>query len=217
MFRLRWSKLVYSCGLLKWNPCVHRISRPLYCPSTYTHFLGLPLHTGQYLWLFTNYACQCQGQGRDNQGQAGTSWDKAGTNRDKQTQTGTVLFCPCLSLLVPVCPCPSLYVQVCPLPVPACPCLSLSVPVCPCLPLFVHVCLYILFTCISPPADEYHSLHQMKIVTLNLLVKATVPMHTNLILTSLIFFFYFYFSRTLSFNLNSSTWFLEEEKKFLSV
>ena len=72
--------------------------------------------------LFTNYASQCQGQGREKQGQAGTrqgqsgtrqgkTWtsrDKAetrqgqtGTSRDKQGQSLSVPACPCLSLSAP--------------------------------------------------------------------------------------------------------------------
>ena len=103
--------------------------------------------------LFTNYASQCKGHRRDKQGQAGTRQGQTGTNRDKPGQTGTFPFCPCLSLLVPTCPCLSLSVH-------ACPCLSLSVPVCPCLSLSVPVCLYICYTFMSTPADEYNSLHQ---------------------------------------------------------
>ena len=87
--------------------------------------------------LFTNYASQCQEQRRDKQGQAGTKQGQAGT-RHGQTEIGREkqghsLFCPCLSLFVPVCPCLSMLV-------PACPCLSLSIPVCPCLSLSVSVC-----------------------------------------------------------------------------
>ena len=103
------------------------------------------------------------GTSRDKQGQSGTIRDKAGTNREKQGQTGTAPFCPCLSLPVLAGPCLSLSVPVCPcmsLLVLVCPCLSLSVHVCPCLSLSVPVCLYICYTCISPPADDYHSLHQ---------------------------------------------------------
>ena len=94
-----------------------------------------------------------QGQAGTSRDKAGTNRDKAGTNRDKQGQTETAPFCPCLSVLVPVCRCLSLSV-------PVCPCLSPSVPVCPCLSLSVSLCLYICYTCISPPADDFHSLHQ---------------------------------------------------------
>ena len=82
--------------------------------------------------LFTNYASQCQGQLRDKQGQG----------RDKQGQAVTNRDIPFLSLSVH-----------------ACPCLSLSVPVCPCLSLSVPVCLFICFTLMSTPLDEYNSLH----------------------------------------------------------
>ena len=100
-------------------------------------------------WLFTNYATKCQGQGRDKQGQGrDRAWTKRGqarTHRDKKGQTGqpiSVPACSCLSLSVPVCPC-----------------LSLSVLVCPCFSLSVPICLNICYSCISPPADDYHSLH----------------------------------------------------------
>ena len=100
--------------------------------------------------LFTNYASQCLGQGRDKQGPAGTSRDKQGQSRDK---AGTNRDIPFLSLIVPVCPCLSLLV-------PACPGLSLSVPVCTCLSLSVPVCLYICHTFLSTLADEYNSLNK---------------------------------------------------------
>ena len=87
---------------------------------------------------------------RDKQGQ---SRDKQGQDRDKQGQAGTSMDIPFLSLLVPTCPSLSL-------PVHACPCLSLSVPVLPCLSLSVPVCLYICYTFMSTPADEYINLHQ---------------------------------------------------------
>ena len=80
----------------------------------------------------------------------GTGQGQAGTSRDKQGQSRDIPF---LSLLVPTCPCLSLTVN-------ACPCLSLSVPVCPCLSLSVSVCLFICYTFMSTPADEYKSLHQ---------------------------------------------------------
>ena len=134
----------------------------------------------------------------------GASRDRAVTNRDKQGQSLSAPACPYLSLLVRVRLCRSLYVPV----ISACPCLSLSVlvspclflslPVCSCLSLLVPVCLYICYTCIPPPADEYHSLHQYE--------QATVPKHANLIFNSLFFFtFDLAFSRTLSFNPKSST------------
>ena len=64
-----------------------------------------------------------------------------GQSRDKQGWPLSFRVCPCLSL-----------------PVRSCPCLSLSVPVCPCLSLSVPLWLYICYTCISPPADNFHSL-----------------------------------------------------------
>ena len=73
----------------------------------------------------------------------GTSRDKAGTSRDKQ---GHSLYVPAY---------PYLYLSV-----HVCLCLNLSVPVCPCLSLSVPVCLYICYTFMSTPADEYNSLHQ---------------------------------------------------------
>ena len=100
------------------------------------------------------------GTSRDKQGQGR---DKQGQGRDKQGQAGTSRDIPFLSLLVPTCLCLSLSVHACPclsLSVPVCPCLSLSVPFCPCLSLSVPVCLYICYTIMSTPADEYNSLHQ---------------------------------------------------------
>ena len=114
------------------------------------------------------------GTSREKQGQ---SRDKAGTNRDKQGQAGTFPFCPCLSLLVPVHPCLAMLV-------PACPCLSLSVPVCPCLSMSVNVCLYICYTLMSTPADEYKVFISMTLVKLTFLSKVTVPIHANHVFTN---------------------------------
>ena len=80
------------------------------------------------------------------QGKAGIGRDKHGKgreNRDKQGQAVTSKDIRFLSLLVPVCPCLTLLVLVC-------PCLSLSVP----------VCLYICYTFMSTPVNEYNSLHR---------------------------------------------------------
>ena len=103
-----------------------------------------------YLPIMPFNAWDSAGTSREKQGQTGT---KQGQGRDKQGQPGTTRDIPFLSLLVPTFPCPSLSVH-------ACPCLSLSVPVCPCLSLSVPVCLYICYTFMSTPADEYNSLHQ---------------------------------------------------------
>ena len=135
------------------------------------------------IWLFTNYASQCQGHRRDiagtNRDKAGRSRDKAWTNREKQGPTGTFPFCPCLSLHVPVCPCLSHLV-------PACPGLSLSDPVCPCLSLSVPVCLYICYTFMSrknPKLSCFSSLvasQSMNMVRLTFLAKVTVQIFTLL-------------------------------------
>ena len=116
------------------------------------------------LWLVNaGKSRDTQGHAGTNRDKAGTSRDKAGTNRDKQGPTGTFPACPCLSLLVLAGPCLSLLVPTWPwlsLSVHACPCLSLSVPVCSCLSLIVSLCLFICYTLMSTPADEYNSLHQ---------------------------------------------------------
>ena len=89
-------------------------------------------HPPYQFWLFTNYASQCQGKGRDKQGQTWTRQGQAETRQGRtgarQGLTGTNRECTSWSLLIPVCPCLSLSV-------PVCPCLSLSVPVCTCLSL----------------------------------------------------------------------------------
>ena len=99
-----------------------------------------------YLPIMPVNARDSTGASRDKQGQTGTS-------RDKQGQTGTNRDNLFLSLLVPACPCLSMSVH-------ACPCLSLSVPVRPCLSLSVPVCLFICYTFMSTPTDEYNSLYQ---------------------------------------------------------
>ena len=125
---------------------------------------------------------------------AGTRRDKQGQDRDKQGQgrnkqgqqgqTGTVPFCPCLSLLVHVCPCLSLSVlfyacmilhdpvSPCPsLTVLVSPCLSLRVLVCPCLSRYVTTFALPAFLPLNMNITVFLS---MKIVTLTLLVKAVV-------------------------------------------
>ena len=156
----------------------------------------------------------CQSTPGTGQGPAGTSRDKAGTNRD--TQSLSVPACPCLSLSVPIRPCLSLSIPVCPclclpvlvcpflsLPVLVSPCLSLYVLVSPCLSLFVPVYLYISYTCISTPVDEYHSLHQYDCTVIDFTCKSHCfdACKHNFIFFFLLF--YLAFSRTLSFNLNS--------------
>ena len=128
----------------------------------FSNSVGAHKHIGRgriisYIGIFTKYAIQCHGQGRDKKGQEGTRQGQADTSRDKQGQTGTVPFCPCLSLSVPVCPCLSLSVPVClclSLSVHVCPSLSLSVFVCPCLSLYVLVCpclfLHLLYLHVYP-------------------------------------------------------------------
>ena len=94
------------------------------------------------------------GTKKDNQGLAGLSREKEGTNRDKaatnEGQTRTSRASPCLYLLVPVCPCRSQSIRSChclSLSIPFCPCLSLSIPFCPCLSLSFPVCPCL--TCLS--------------------------------------------------------------------
>ena len=138
------------------------------------------------------------GTSRDKQGQ---SRNKQGQGRDKQGQTGTfpaclclsllVSACLCLSLLVPACPCLSLLVPTWPwlsLSVHACPCLSLSVPVCSCLSLIVSLCLFICYTLMSTPADEYNSLHQYEHSYIDFPCKRHCSNACKL------FFFFFYFT-----------------------
>ena len=105
------------------------------------------------IWLFTNYASQCTGQRKVKQGQAGTRQGQTEINRDKQGHSLFVPACPYLFMVVLVCPCLSLLVLVC-----SCP--SWSVPICPCMSLSIQFCLYICYTFLSTPADEYNSLHQ---------------------------------------------------------
>ena len=161
--------------------------------------------------LFTNYASQCQGRPRDKEGQAGTRQGQAGTGRDKQGQAGTFHFYPCFSLLFPVCPWLCLLVIVC-------PCLSLYVPVCPCLSLSVPVCLYICYTFMSTPADEYNSLHQYEHSYNDFPCKKTLFQCLQTLFLPSCLLFYLASSITLSFNPNNSilvinitkgsTWFL---------
>ena len=123
---------------------------------------------------------------------AGTSRDKAETNRDKQGQAGNIPFCPCISLLVPAYPCLSLLFPVSPclfLSIPVCSSPPMSVPVCPCLflPVLVSSCLslcVLVCLCLSlyvsafarpaflPSADEYHSLPQYGHSYIDLLCKS---------------------------------------------
>ena len=123
--------------------------------------------------------------GRDN---TGTSRDITGTVIGKARKTKILdytkfslfslcLFCPCFFLywVVPSCPCfvfadfvsvlSLLFSEISrdspclSLYVPFCPCMTPSVPFCPCLSLSVPVCLYICYTSMSTPGDEYNSLH----------------------------------------------------------
>ena len=120
----------------------------------------------------------CQSLPGTAQGQARISRDKRGRGRDKQGETGTFPFGPCLSLLVPVCPCLSLLVLVC-------PCMSLSVLVCPCLSLYVST--FAIPSCL-PLQMNITVLISMNIVTLTYLAKGAVPMHENLVLFNLLYF-----------------------------
>ena len=165
------------------------------------------------LWIYSKASAiyqLCQLMPGTWQGQAGTSRDKAGTSRDK---TGTNRDIPFPSLFVPACPYLSLSVR-------ACPCLSLSVPVCPCLSLSVPVCLYIWYTLMSTPADEYNSLHQQyehSYIDFHWKIHCSNAMHANHVF-NFILTFHLVSSITLSFNPNSyilvmnitkgSTWFL---------
>ena len=141
-------------------------------------------HFHKITGLFTNYSSQCQGPGRDEQGQTGTRQGQTGTSRDKQGQPIAIPACPYLSLVVLVCPC-----------------LSPSVLVCPCLSLSFPVCLTISYTCISPPADNYHSLHQYENSNIDFACKSNC---SNACKPSVFFTFNIDSSITLSFNLNSS-------------
>ena len=127
----------------------------------------------------------CQLMPRTAQGQAETSRDKQGQGRDKAGTSRNKLG---HSLSVPACPHFSMSVH-------ACPCLSLSVPVCPCLSLSVPVCLYVWYTFMSTPADEYTVFISMNRVTLTFLAKGTVPMHANLIYN---FFFTFHLASSIT-------------------
>ena len=131
-----------------------------------------------------------QGKGRDKQGQGRDKQRQAGKNRDSPVLSLLVPVCPCPSLFVPVCPCLSLSVHLC----PCLPCLSLSVLVSPCLSLcfLVCPCLSLYFSTFDRPAFlplkmDISVLIRTNKVTLTLLVTTTVPMHANLILTSLFF------------------------------
>ena len=108
--------------------------------------------TLSFFFVFTNYASQCQGQGRDWTGQGRDEQGQTWTSRASASTSLLVRVCPCLFLLITVYPCLSLSFPVCPclskslhvrpclsLSVPVCPCLSLSVPVFPCLSLSVPV------------------------------------------------------------------------------
>ena len=132
---------------------------------------------------------------RDKQGQ---SRDKQGQDRDKQGQAGTSMDIPFLSLLVPTCPSLSL-------PVHACPCLSLSVPVLPCLSLSVPVCLYICYTFMSTPVDEYNSLHQYEHSYIDFSCKSSVPMHAKLVCN---FFLTFYLASSITLSGNPNRFIL---------
>ena len=158
----------------------------------------------------------CQSMPGTWQGHAGTSKDQQGPGRDKQGQgrdkQGQPLSVPawrCLSLAVPACPCLSLSVPAClsmsvranpclSMSVPVCPCLSLCALVCPCLYPSVPVCLYIGYTSISPPADDYHSLHRFEHSSIAFACKSTVPMHANIMFNffSLLFFWSCFLNNT---------------------
>ena len=111
--------------------------------------------------------------------------------RDKQGQSGTFPFCPCLSLLVSVCPCLSLLV---------CPFMSLSVLVCLCLSLYVSS--FAIPSCLPLQMNKTVFI-SMTIVTLTFLTKGIVPIHANLVCN---FFLTCHLpsSITLSFNSYSS-------------
>ena len=134
----------------------------------------------------------CQSMPGTAQGQAGTSKDKTGTNRNIPFMSLLVPTCPCLSMIVHNYPCLSLYI-------PACPCPSLSVLVCPCLSMYfskiaIPSCLPLQMT-----TTVFVSMY---IVKLTFLAKGTVPMHANF---NFNFFFTFHLaSSTLSLNLSSS-------------
>ena len=105
--------------------------------------------------------------------------------------TGTFPFCPCLSLHV--CPCLSMLA-------PDCPCLSMSVPACPCLSLSVST--FAIPSCLHLQMNITVFI-SMNIVILTFLVKATVPMHVNLVFN--FFTFHLASSIPLSFSPKSST------------
>ena len=134
------------------------------------------------------------GTSRDKQGQGR---DKQGQGRDKQGQTGPNRDSPLLSVLVGACPCLSLFVLVC-------PCLSLSVPVSPCLSLSLPLCLYICYTCISCPADDFHSHHQCEYSNSDFAFKSHCSNASSFLSSSVFFNLDLSSSVNLSFNPNSS-------------